>query len=83
MAMGVRMSPGCILWQNMWLGRKIRIDPRDPIMRRACQTAVVRRDRNGNLILDKSKRTQIIDPLMAAVMAVHLWGGKQASCYEE
>jgi phage terminase large subunit-like protein len=43
----------------------------------------VRRDRNGNLILDKSKRTQIIDPLMAAVMAVHLWGGKAASCYEE
>jgi phage terminase large subunit-like protein len=83
MAMGVRMSPGCILWQNLWLGRKLRIDPRDPIMRRACQTAIVRRDRNGNLILDKSKRTQIIDPLMAAVMSVHLWGGQAASCYED
>ena len=52
-------------------------------MRRACQTAIVRRDRNGNLILDKSKRTQIIDPLMAAVMSVHLWGGQAASCYED
>jgi phage terminase large subunit-like protein len=80
---GVRLSPGCILFENMWMGRKIRLDPSDPVMRNAIKTAIVRRDRNGNLILDKAMKLRIIDPLMAAVMAVHLWGGAKASCYEE
>jgi hypothetical protein len=49
----------------------------------AAWTAIARRDRNNNIMLDKaSRRTQIIDPLVAAVIAVHTWGGKQASCYE-
>ena len=81
--MGVAtMGPGCQLWQNMWAAKQLVIGE-DPIMKVACRTAIARRDRNNNIMLDKaSRRTQIIDPLVAAVIAVHTWGGKQASCYE-
>jgi phage terminase large subunit-like protein len=81
--MGVAtMGPGCQLWQNLWAARGIVIGD-DPILKMACRTAIARRDRNNNIMLDKASRsTQIIDPLVAAVIAVHCWGGKQASCYE-
>jgi phage terminase large subunit-like protein len=82
MRQGVALSPGCMLWQNLWLGKKIAIG-NDPIFKQACRNAIVRRDRNGNIVMDKSVATKVIDPLVAAVMAVNLWGGKRASCYEE
>ena len=81
--MGVAtMGPGCQLWQNMWAAKQLTIGD-DPIMKVACRTAIARRDRNNNIMLDKASRaTQIIDPLVAGVIAVHTWGGKRASCYE-
>ena len=82
MRQGVALSPGCMLWQNLWLGNKISVND-DPIFKQACRNAIVRRDRNGNIVMDKAVTTKVIDPLVAAVMAVNLWGGKQASCYEE
>jgi hypothetical protein len=30
----------------------------------------------------KPRDHSAIDPLVAAIMAVHCWGGKKASCYE-
>ena len=54
----------------------------DPIFRNACAQAIPFRDSNGNIKVNKSKRTHIIDPLVAAIMAVHAWGGETATSWE-
>jgi phage terminase large subunit-like protein len=74
-------GPGCALFNNMWLGKKL-VFPDDPIMRRACAEAVAKTDINGNVRPAKSREHSIIDPLVAAIMALHCWGGKSASIYE-
>jgi phage terminase large subunit-like protein len=74
-------GPGCALFNNLWLGKKL-LFPDDPIMRRACAEAVAKTDINGNVRPAKSREHSIIDPLVAAIMALHCWGGKSASVYE-
>lgn len=74
-------GPGCQLFQNLWAGGKLVIGD-DPIMRRACAEAVAQQDRNGNIRPVKSRTNCIIDPLVAAIISIHCWGGKRASCYE-
>ena len=74
-------GPGCQLFQNLWAGGKLVIGD-DPIMRRACADAVAQQDRNGNIRPVKSRLQCIIDPLVAAIISVHCWGGKRSSCYE-
>jgi phage terminase large subunit-like protein len=74
------MGPGCQLWMNHWLGEKIAIGD-DPVFRNACRMAVAIRDSNGNVKVDKRKRQQVIDPLVAAIMAIHCWGGETPSGY--
>lgn len=74
-------GPGCQLFQNLWAGGKLVIGD-DPIMRRACSEAMAQQDRNGNIRPVKSRKNCIIDPLVSAVIAIHCWGGKRASCYE-
>lgn len=74
-------GPGCALYNNMWLGKKFVFGD-DPIMRRACAEAHAKQDMNGNIRPVKSREYCIIDPLVASIMAIHAWGGKQASIYE-
>ena len=82
-SMGVSVfGPGCQLWQNYWVGGRLRIDD-DPVMRVACATAIAHRDRNANITIDKVKRKQIVDPLVAGVIALHCWGGTTRSGYED
>lgn len=76
------MGPGCQLWQQLWVGRKFVIGD-DPIFRNACAQAIPIRDSNGNIKVNKAKQSHIIDPLVAAIMAVHSWGGEARSGYEE
>ena len=52
-------------------------------MRNACSVAIPVRDSNGNIKVNKAKRNHIIDPLVAAIMAVHVWGGEQRSVYAD
>ena len=75
-------GPGCALFQNLWMGGKLRINS-DPILRRACAEAHAKTDINGNIRPVKSREHCIIDPLVASIMAIHLWGGKQTSSYEQ
>lgn len=75
------MGPGCQLWQQLWVGRKFAMGD-DPIFRNACAVAVPIRDSNGNVKVNKARRNHIIDPLVAAIMAVHVWGGESRSVYE-
>ena len=75
-------SPGCQLWQNYWFGKQIVFGD-DPVMRRACAEAVAKRDIVGNIRPVKPREHAIIDPLVAGIMALHVWGGKSASVYEE
>ena len=74
-------GPGCALFNNLWLGKKLVIGD-DPIFRRACAEAVAKTDINGNVRPAKGREHSIIDPLVAAIMALHCWGGKSASVYE-
>jgi phage terminase large subunit-like protein len=74
-------APGCQLFQNLWAGGKLIVGD-DPILRRACAEARAQQDRNGNVRPVKSRENCIIDPLVSAIIAVHCWGGKRASCYE-
>jgi phage terminase large subunit-like protein len=74
-------GPGCALFNNLWLGNKFVIGD-DPILRRACAEAVAKTDINGNIRPVKSREHCIIDPLVASIMAIHLWGGVSASVYE-
>jgi len=75
------MGPGCQLWQQYWVGRKFVVGD-DPILRQACAVAIPVRDSNGNIKVNKSRRTHIIDPLVAAIMAVHAWGGVQGTSWD-
>ena len=74
-------GPGCALFQNLWLGGKLVIQG-DPILRRACAEAHAKTDINGNIRPVKAREHCIIDPLVATIMSIHLWGGKSASIYE-
>jgi phage terminase large subunit-like protein len=74
-------APGCQLWQNLWAGRKLVVGD-DPILRRACADAIAKRGMSGYVRPEKPRDHTAIDPLVAAIMAVHCWGGKRASCYE-
>ena len=74
-------GPGCQLWQNLWAGNRLVIGD-DPVMRRSCAEAHARADVNGNVRPIKSRTSSILDPLVAGIIALHVWGGKRASCYE-
>lgn len=74
-------GPGCNLFQNLWMGRKFVFGD-DPVLRRACAEAVAKTDINGNIRPAKPREKSIIDPLVASIIAVHCWGGKQTSIYE-
>lgn len=74
-------APGCQLWQNLWVGRKLVIGD-DPILRRACAEAVPKTGLSGYVRPEKPRQHSAIDPLVASIMAVHCWGGKRSSCYE-
>ena len=76
------MGPGCQLWQQYWVGNRLRVG-NDPVLRNACRTAIPIRDTNGNIKIDKRIKSTIIDPLVAAIMALHAWGGEARSVYEE
>jgi phage terminase large subunit-like protein len=76
------MGPGCQLFMQYWLGERIEIGE-DPVFRNACRTAIAIRDSNGNVKVDKKKTGQVIDPLVAAIMALHCWGGETRSGYED
>jgi len=75
-------APGCQLFQNHWFGKKLAFGD-DPIMRRACAEAEAKRDINGNIRPVKSREHSIIDPLVAAVISLHVFGGRIASVYEQ
>jgi phage terminase large subunit-like protein len=75
-------GPGCQLFQQLWASGKIVIGD-DPIMRTACRTAIAKRDRNGNIAITKEQRRSIVDPLVAAIIAIHAWGGQSRSIYED
>lgn len=82
-SMGVSTyGPGCQLWQNLWVGKKLVMGD-DPIMKAACRTAEAKRDSNGNITIDKRKRKSFVDALVAGVIAVHCWGGETRSVYED
>jgi phage terminase large subunit-like protein len=74
-------GPGCQLWQNLWAGGQLVVGD-DPVMRRSCAEAHAQTDRNGNVRPVKSREHCILDPLVAGIIAVHVWGGKRASSYE-
>ena len=74
-------GPGCNLWQNLWAGKRLVVGD-DPILRRACAEAEAKRDVNGNIRPVKSREYCAIDPLVASIIACHVWGGQRASCYE-
>jgi phage terminase large subunit-like protein len=84
--MSYRMSiatfgPGCALFQNLWAGNRLLVGD-DPILRRACAEAEAKRDQNGNIRPVKSRANCAIDPLVASVIACHVWGGQATSIYE-
>lgn len=76
------IGPGCQLWQDFWAGGRFVVGD-DPILMTACRAAIAIRDANGNIRIDKRKHAAIVDPLAAAVMAVHCWGGQTRSGYED
>jgi phage terminase large subunit-like protein len=75
-------APGCQLFQNLWAGGKLVIGD-DPILRRSCAEAHAKRDVNGNIRPVKSREFCAIDPLVASVIALHVWGGQRKSVYME
>ena len=79
------MGPAAQDWQNLWVGRKLRHGD-DPILRTACANAAVKTDEAGNVRPSKAHSRGLIDPLIAAMMAVHSWAlsqGTAPSMYED
>ena len=82
-SMGVAtFGPGCQLFQQLWVGGNILCGD-DPVMRAACRTAIAKRDRNGNITITKEARRSIVDPLVAAVIGIHCWGGEVRNSYAD
>ena len=82
-SMGVAtFAPGCQLWQRLWVGERLCLGE-DPILRAACRSAIARRDRIGNITIGKERDSSTIDALVAAIIAVHSWGGDSQSVYEQ
>ena len=82
-SMGIStFGPGCQLFGNLWVGGRLVVGD-DPILRRSCAEAEAKADMNGNVRPVKSRSNCIIDPLVAAIIAVHVWGGRRSSCYED
>ncbi len=75
-------GPGCALFQNLWAGSRLVIGD-DPILRRSCADAHAKRDQNGNIRPVKSREFCAIDPLVASIIACHVWGGTKRSGYDE
>jgi phage terminase large subunit-like protein len=79
------MAPASQTWQNLWVGRKVRHSG-DPILRSACANAQAKVDDAGNVRPTKAHSRGLIDPLVAAIMAVHAWSldqGAPPSMYED
>ncbi len=79
------MGPASQEWQNLWVGRRLRHGD-DPILRHACASAHARVDDSGNIRPSKRHSRGLIDPLVAAIMAVHAWAlgqGTAPSMYEQ
>jgi hypothetical protein len=51
-------------------------------MRRACAEAACKKDINSNMRIVKSREYAIIDPLVAASIALHISSAKSQSIYE-
>ncbi|MGA0417009.1 MAG: terminase large subunit [Ilumatobacteraceae bacterium] len=79
------MGPASQAWGNAWIGRRLR-HSNDPILRSACANAFAKVDDAGNFRPSKRHSRGLIDPLVAAIMAVHAYGEDQsvvASMYEQ
>ena len=79
------MGPAAQSWQNLFVGRKLRHSG-DPILRSACANAAAKVDDAGNVRPSKSHSRGLIDPLIAAMMAVNAWSrslGTGPSMYED
>lgn len=80
----VMMAPASQTWQNLWVGRRLRHGG-DPILRAACANAQCKVDDAGNIRPTKSHSRGLIDPVIAAMIAVHSWSldqGTAPSMYE-
>lgn len=75
-------APGCNLFQHFWLGEQLQFG-QDPVMKRAAAECHAKQDINGNVRPIKSREHGIIDPIVACIMALHAYGGKQSSMYEQ
>lgn len=75
-------GPGCALFQNLWAGGKLIVGD-DPILRRSCAEAHAKADVNGNVRPVKSREFCVLDPLVASIIAVHVWGGTRRSAYDD
>ena len=64
------ISPRCETWESLLLEDRL-CHGDHPLLRMAASNAIAVKDPAGNIKLDKSKSTLRIDPLIAAVMAVH------------
>lgn len=76
--------PGCAVFERLWMQRKFA-HGNDPVMRRACADAGAREVSTGQHRLVKAHRFALIDPLVAAIYAVHGWStmvGAKTLSYE-
>ena len=66
------MSPRVELFETLLLQGKIRHGAH-PLLNMSAANAIVVKDPAGNSKVDKTKSTQRIDPLVAAIMAVGMF----------
>ncbi len=70
-------GPGCQIFQRYWVDKKLMFPSTDHIIRKAASETIAKRDEYGNIRPSKNRHTAIIDPVVAAIMAVHAYGGGQ------
>ena len=75
------LGPGTQLFINHWLGKRFTLS-KDPIFRSALAIVEGKKDLNGNIRPTKSRSRSIIDPVVAAIMALHSLGDQSRSNYE-
>lgn len=80
-SMGIStLGPGTQILQQQWYNQNLVLNT-NPILKQAFADVGAKADANGNIRPIKARKNCVIDPVMAAIIALHVSGAGESSIY--
>jgi phage terminase large subunit-like protein len=80
-SMGIStLGPGTQILQQQWYNQNLVLNT-NPILKQAFADVGAKSDSNGNIRPIKARKNCVIDPVMAAIIALHVSGAGESSIY--